>query len=513
MTKPGFGYVRVSTPKQGEGVSLEVQQDAITASAKQNGYHIVEWFIEKKTAAKRGRPKFNEMMARLKKKEALGVFIHKIDRGARNLHDWTNVTDFADAGVDVFFTHESINLRSRGGRLAANMQAVVADDYIRNLKEEAKKGQEGRIKQGLYPWHAPIGYRDNGKAKVKTIDPVSGPLVRLAFELYATGTYTLDTLAAEMRKRGLRNRRGNPVHVNTLSWIFRNPFYAGIIYVRKWRESFQGKHEPLISRALFDRVQDVLRGKIKSRGWRHQFLYRRTFRCAACRHSILSERQKGHVYYRCHTRACRGTSLREETITEQLRRELGLVQMSSEQREALREHIENRVKRADAEQEKTLEGIRLQLAQLAEREEKMTDALIDGLIPKEAFSARNARLLEDRQRLEDRRRALEGDKDEIAHRLMKKLELAESLSLSGEETKPEEIVDVVKNTNSNLSVNRKDVVVDWVAWVRALKKPKDMLFSPLNRGTPRTNTTAEWCVAVVDAMLHDASDNNPQRIS
>src|SRR6267154_1679967 len=128
MTKAGFGYVRVSTPKQGEGVSPEAQQDAITVCAKQNGYHIVQWFIEKKTAAKRGRPIFNDMMLRLKNKEAEGVFIHKIDRSARNLHDWNYVTDFADAGVEVFFAHENIDLKTRGGRLSANIQAVVSAD-------------------------------------------------------------------------------------------------------------------------------------------------------------------------------------------------------------------------------------------------------------------------------------------------------------------------------------------------------------------------------------------------
>ncbi len=51
-----FGYVRVSTQKQGEGVSLEAQREAITAFAERNQLTITDWFEEKETAAKRGRP-------------------------------------------------------------------------------------------------------------------------------------------------------------------------------------------------------------------------------------------------------------------------------------------------------------------------------------------------------------------------------------------------------------------------------------------------------------------------
>ena len=56
----------------------------------------------------------------------------------------------------------SLDLNTRGGRLSADIQAVVAADFIRNLREETKKGFYGRLKQGLYPICAPIGYLDRG---------------------------------------------------------------------------------------------------------------------------------------------------------------------------------------------------------------------------------------------------------------------------------------------------------------------------------------------------------------
>ena len=133
---------------------------------------IVRWFEERETAAKKGRPVWNEMLKLLRQGKAHGVLIHKIDRSARNLKDWADLGDCIDDGIEVHFANEGLDLNSRGGRLSADIQAVVAADYIRNLREEAKKGIYGRLKQGFYPSRAPIGYLDNGAAKPKTIDPV-----------------------------------------------------------------------------------------------------------------------------------------------------------------------------------------------------------------------------------------------------------------------------------------------------------------------------------------------------
>ena len=58
-----FGYTRVSTAKQGEGVSLEVQKEEITRYADKHGLTISRWFEEKETAAKSGRPVFNAITA------------------------------------------------------------------------------------------------------------------------------------------------------------------------------------------------------------------------------------------------------------------------------------------------------------------------------------------------------------------------------------------------------------------------------------------------------------------
>jgi site-specific DNA recombinase len=167
-----FAYARVSTPRQGErGVSLPEQKNAIERYARAHSLQIGRWFEEQQSASHTGRPAFVQMLRLLRKGTAQGVIIHKIDRSARNMEDWADVSKLVDAGVQVYFASENVDLKTVGGRLSADIQAVVAAHYSRNLREEVKKGLYGRLKQGCYPFRAPIGYLDQGSAKVKIPDP------------------------------------------------------------------------------------------------------------------------------------------------------------------------------------------------------------------------------------------------------------------------------------------------------------------------------------------------------
>src|SRR5205823_12383024 len=150
----------------------------------------------------------------------------------------------------------------------------------------------------------PVGDVDQGAGKPKMPDPARAPLVRKAFELYATGRHNLDTLGDELFGFGLRNRRGGRVTRTGLSTLLNNPFYIGLIRIRKTGELFQGAHDPIITTSLFNRVKAVLAGKTNVRSERHDFLFRRLIRCVRCGYAMIGESQKGHAYYRCHTKSC-----------------------------------------------------------------------------------------------------------------------------------------------------------------------------------------------------------------
>jgi len=125
-----------------------------------------------------------------------------------------------------------------------------------------------------------------------------GPLVRKAFELYGSARFNLETLGEELHRLGLRNRNGGRVTRSGLSTLLNNPFYISLIRIQKTDESFIGIHEPIIRKALFDRVRAVMTGKTNTRSQRHAFQFRRLLSCNTCHYSLIGERQKGNVYCR-----------------------------------------------------------------------------------------------------------------------------------------------------------------------------------------------------------------------
>jgi site-specific DNA recombinase len=309
-----LAYLRVSTWKQGEGVSLLTQRETIAAFAARKHLLVTGWYEEKLTAAKRGRPVFRKILQLLRNRKADGLIVYKVDRSARNLKDWADLGELIDAGIAVYFASDDLDMSSRGGRLAADIQAVIAADFIRNLREEAKRGIRRRLEQGLRPNAAPIGYLDRGKGKPKEIDPERGPLVRLAFTWYATGDYTLRVLNGLLFDLGLRNRFGGRLTISGLSHLLRNPFYIGYLDATATAELLPGIHAPLVARDLFFRVQSRLKTRIYPRRLKHNFKYRRMLRCATCGRCLVGSLAKGRVYYRCQTVACPTTSVREDRV-------------------------------------------------------------------------------------------------------------------------------------------------------------------------------------------------------
>jgi site-specific DNA recombinase len=488
MNKTFYGYIRVSTARQGvRGVSLQEQRASIERFALQRGITISRWFEERETAAKTGRPIWNDMLRLLRKQSAAGVVIHKIDRGVRNGRDWVDLTELVDKGlIELYFANEQLDLTNRGGRLSADLQAVVAADYIRNLREEALKGINGRLKQGILPLPAPIGYLDCGAGKPKAIDPVKGPLVRRAFELYSTGRYNLHTLQAELRRAGLTNRRGDEVSINGLSTVLRNPFYIGLIRVKRRKETYEGAHDPLVRKSLFDQVQAVLDGKLSARPEKHDFLFRRTVRCTSCNYSLIGEAQKGHTYYRCHTPTCPVTSVREETAEGRISPLFRACQLDPEERTYLQEKIEGMKTNWQDEAVARRKGLELKLSQLAGRRARLTDALIDGLLDRDLFEERQTALLAEKRTLEEQLANLDAPGMTGAQKLadfLERLDSAYSLYQSGT---PEEKRELIATFTSNWLATGKEVDFAPLPEVRLVAERAQNLFGRVERDSPRT---------------------------
>ena len=482
-----IGYIRVSTVKQGtKGVSLIEQRDAILRYAERNQFPITIWLEEMETATKQGRPIFNQALKLLRGGKAQGIILHKLDRGARNLRDWAAIGELSDQGVEVHFVTESIDLQTRGGRLSADIQAVVAADYIRNLKEETRKGFYGRLKQGLYPLQAPLGYLDQGGGKPKTIDPVMGPLIRKAFELYGTSQYNLETLGKELYRLGLRSKSGREVKISSLSVVLNNPFYIGLIRIQKTNETFVGIHEPIIGKTLFDRVQAVLTGKTNTRSQKHDYPYRRMLSCAGCKYSLIAERQKGHVYYRCHTKNCPQPCVREETIKTEVSQFFQKVRYDDREREYYKSRISTLKATWASRQEEETKNLNLKLNQIKDRLNRLTDAYLDQALDKVMFEERKKSLLLEQKTVEEQLANVTRKNGSSPEKIEIFLELAGDAWLSHKLANPEDAREMLNIFTSNRQAEGQKIdLKPSISFQEIVDRPKIDGCAP-ERAIPRT---------------------------
>jgi site-specific DNA recombinase len=460
-----FSYVRVSTQRQGAlGTSLTEQQSAIDRYAQRFNLRIINQYEERETAAKQGRPVFLAMLKALRQGKANGIIIHKIDRSARNLKDWADLGSLIDSGIEVHFANESLDLKSRGGRLSADIQAVVAADYIRNLREETKKGIYGRLRQGLYPFPARVGYLNTGKGNPKAIDQGQAPLVKQAFELYAAGNVGLNALVEKMYEAGMRNKNGKKISRNGLVCILKNPFYFGLIRIETVGELFVGIHAPIISKALFDEVQDVFAGKRRHKKNRHFFIFRRIITCQRCENLLIAERQKGNIYYRCQTKSCPQKTIREEIIEEKLLEIYEKMQLTGAEYEYLKAEAESFLKDEPARSEAVKKQLLMELSQIETRLAKLADAYVDEVFDRETYFAKKNELILKQKEINEQVAVKNRNQDDSGREFREFLELVKSVYLSYKSGSAEEKREMVKITFSNCTVEGKSLLIK-------LKKP------------------------------------------
>ncbi len=448
----------MSTTRQGiKGVSLQEQKAAVERLALSRGFKLSKIFEDQITAAKSGRPAFTEMLKALKRGHARGVIIHKIDRSARNLRDWADLGELLDSGIEVHFANESLDMKSRGGRLSADIQAVVAADFIRNLREETKKGFYGRINQGLFPMPAPLGYLNVGKGQLKIVDEAKAPLVKKAFELYATRQFTLKQLNRELYRTGLRSKSGKRLSLNALSLLLNNPFYMGVIRIKKTGESFEGRHKALIKPELFQMCQGILQGRTNIRTQKHWLMFRKVFSCLDCNRTLVGEVHGPFVYYRCQNQECPMTTIRQELLEQGFIAELEQIKLTDEEIKFFSEKIQELKANWATERLSSIALLEGRIKELTERLGKLTDAFIDGTIEKDIYEERKKAILIERKSMEGKIAELNGGRS-IPDELQEFLEFAKDPKTLYETAFPDKKSRFVQTVTSKNLANKKSLV-------------------------------------------------------
>ena len=220
------------------------------------------------------------------------------------------------------------------------IKALMAKNYVDKLSEETRKGMLEKAEQGIYPSFAPYGYLNqtnaDGKKEV-TIDPDTAPFIKRLFELYATGNYSLLTIRKRLLDEGMVYRNGKNFHKSTIETMLKNEFYTGVFYW-KGKKYENAKHKAIISKELFQQVQNVLCRPHKNKSRKGIFTYSGLLHCGVCGCALTAEIQKGkYIYYHCtgHKGNCNQPYLKQEAIEAEFENLLSNIQITAIDQETI----------------------------------------------------------------------------------------------------------------------------------------------------------------------------------
>ena len=277
------------------------------------------------------------------------------------------------------------------------IKVLMAKNYIDNLSEEARKGMLEKAEQGIWPTKCPLGYRNvPGSDGKKTIapDPEIAPIIAQLFEWYATGRLSLKEAARKALGAGLKYRRsGQAVPVSTIHTILRNRLYMGEF---EWKgRIYKGRHMPLVSGELWERVQGVLDGRHakKLRRSKHDFAFSGLLTCGHCGCALVGEIKKGrYVYYHCtgYRGKCPERYVREEVLEAEFATLLGRLSFDDEVLDWVREALRDSHAAERREQEAAIARHQAEYDRLQARIHAMYVDKLDGRVNAAFFDSMSA---------------------------------------------------------------------------------------------------------------------------
>ena len=416
-----FLYARKSTDKEDMQVlSIEAQLAELRALAKKEGLEIAEEFIEKQSAKMPGRPRFNEMIERIRKGETQGILCWKLDRLARNPVDSGQVSWLLQEGTLKHIRTPERSYFSEDSVLLMSVEFGMANQYVRDLAYNTKRGLREKARRGEFPAPAPLGYRNNPRTKRIDVDRKTAPIIREAFGLYAKGDKRLEDISQFLFENGIKTKEqkrrwagkgGKVLAKDTAKKILTTTFYYGDFYYSG--EWYKGTHTPIITKSLFDKVQKViaLRGYTRKEKNDPQALCG-LLKCGSCGCAItaetLTKTQKNgnvhrYVYYRCTKKkgVCAEPYIREEELTTQLSKTLSdfaLPETWAKEMFALTDKDEQD---SGISARASVQALQDKLRDLDTKLARLTDLYVEQDIERETYLEKKRKLMSERRTLDE----------------------------------------------------------------------------------------------------------------
>jgi len=316
---------RVSTEEQKEmGNSLPAQVIRLEKYCHNRSLTVLKTFSFDESAYTDQRAEFDQILDFInEQKEKIAVCSDKVDRLSRNMFDKRISILYEKALRDEIELHfisdnQVINSNiSATEKFQFGISLGLAKYYSDAISDNVRRAMEQKLRKGEWISKAPFGYKNlrNDQETDVVVEDYKAGVVRKVYELYGTGTYSMNTLCKKLKDDyGIKWSKG------FLEMVLRNPFYYGMMLCNG--QLFPHRYPAIISQTAFETVQKVKQSfkKKPSKLAGFPFIYRGLIRCADCGLAITPERHKGLMYYHCtQYNGKHGAKwLREEVITEQI---------------------------------------------------------------------------------------------------------------------------------------------------------------------------------------------------
>lgn len=330
-------YARKSTESEEQQVlSIDSQINEMVQMAQRDGLEIVEIKKESHSAKEAGqRPVFNEIVEEIKSGKFNGILTWAPDRISRNAGDLGRIVDLMDSGrlheIRTYGQKFGNNPNEKFLLMILGSQAKLEND---NKVINVKRGMRARCEMGLWPCTAPTGYLNSKNTEKRChveVDTERAPIIKKMFEKVAYEGYSGRRLHTWLKdEMKFKTKSGKSFTVSNIYITLRNTFYYGTFeYPKKGGQWYQGIHSPIITKELFDKVQESLVGYTTNNASK-EFAFTKLLVCGLCGSGITADekfkkQQNGnvhrYVYYGCsrfRDKDCKAGYMKEEDLIEQL---------------------------------------------------------------------------------------------------------------------------------------------------------------------------------------------------
>ena len=415
MSQKFFLYARKSTDVEDKQVlSIEAQLTELREYAKRESITISAEVVEKQSAKYPGRPLFNKMLDEIEKNGG-NILAWNPDRLARNSVDGGQIVYFLDIGKIASLKFPNVWFENTPqGKFTLSMAFVQSKYYVDSLSENTKRGLRQKVRNGDYPSQAPVGYINDSRTKSIVVDKKKSRVIRLAFEKYAKGESRLEDISNFLAKNGIVSRGGKIISKTRASFILSNPFYIGLF--KYGGERHEGKYEPIISKKLFDKAQEILklRGVPERKAKNDPQPFCGLISCASCGMMITGEykvkKQKNgnihnYTYYHCtkksKTTKCPEPCIRQEELDKQLSSLIKSVSLPKDWAEELLKMAENDHKNSAQSLTACVKEKQNKISSLSQKLERLLNGYLDQVIEQETYRTEKAKLLSQKKSLEE----------------------------------------------------------------------------------------------------------------